>query len=157
VEGYAPEGAEDDDAGHVEGPAGEAVFFAHLGFAHGVEEELQVPGESGDGGEQVIHLHGGAGLAACGDAGVFGEGLVAGAEDQAPDAVGDEAAAEDDDEDGESLVHDGGPVREREEFDGAAGVESKGEAGAHDAAEGGDGEAEAEVELGDVGFLLLDG
>ncbi len=45
-----PKGAENDDAGHVHGPTG--VFgIAHAGFAHAVEEELQVPGDAGNGGE----------------------------------------------------------------------------------------------------------
>ena len=41
----SPEGCEDNDAGHVKGPAGEVVL-AHLGLAHGVEEELEVPDDS---------------------------------------------------------------------------------------------------------------
>ena len=46
----APESGEDDDAGHVEGPGGEVVL-AHLGLAHGVEEELEVPDDAGESGE----------------------------------------------------------------------------------------------------------
>ena len=53
----APEGGEDDDAGHVEGPAGEVVL-AHLGLAHGVEEELEVPDDSCERGEDVIEEEG---------------------------------------------------------------------------------------------------
>ena len=49
----APERGEDNDAGHVEGPAGEVVL-AHLGLAHGVEEELEVPDDAGHGGEEVV-------------------------------------------------------------------------------------------------------
>ena len=52
-EGESPEGGEDDDAGHVEGPAGEVVL-AHLGLAHGVEEELEVPDDAGQCGEDVV-------------------------------------------------------------------------------------------------------
>ena len=52
----SPESAENDDAGHVEGPTGESIF-AHLGFAHGVEEKLKVPGGAGEGREQVIGEH----------------------------------------------------------------------------------------------------
>ena len=43
VEDPAPHRAEDDDAGHVEGPTREAEL-AHLGLAHGVEKELKIPG-----------------------------------------------------------------------------------------------------------------
>ncbi len=38
----APQRAEDDDAGHMQCPAGE-FEVSHLGLAHAVEEELQVP------------------------------------------------------------------------------------------------------------------
>ena len=45
-EGNTPQGAEDDDAGHVQRPTGK--FEApHLRLAHGVEEKLHVPGGSG--------------------------------------------------------------------------------------------------------------
>ena len=52
-EDQAPEGGEENDAGHVEGPGGEVVL-AHPGLAHGVEEELEVPDDSGYGGEGVV-------------------------------------------------------------------------------------------------------
>jgi len=41
--GQSPEAAKDNDAGHVQGPAGKFIL-SHLGFAHGVEEELEIPG-----------------------------------------------------------------------------------------------------------------
>ena len=53
----APECGEDDDASHVKGPAGEVVL-AHLGLAHGVEEELKVPDDAGERGEEVIRGEG---------------------------------------------------------------------------------------------------
>src|SRR4030042_526393 len=55
-EGDAPERAENDDAGHVNRPAGEFVL-AHLRLAHGVEEKLQVPGDSGQGAEEIVAQH----------------------------------------------------------------------------------------------------
>ncbi len=39
--------------GHVEGPGGEVVL-AHLGLAHGVEEELEVPDNAGKRGEEIV-------------------------------------------------------------------------------------------------------
>ena len=66
LEGEAPEGGEDDDAGHVKGPAGEIVL-AHLGLSHGVEEELEVPDDPGHGGEDVV-----------GDEGLGGDAVVGG-------------------------------------------------------------------------------
>ena len=66
LEDEAPEGGEDDDAGHVKGPAGEVVL-AHLGLAHGVEEELEVPDDSGHGGEDVV-----------GEEGLGGDAVVGG-------------------------------------------------------------------------------
>src|SRR5262249_10191686 len=38
----APKAAEDDDAGHVQRPAGEAIAV-YLTLVHGVEEELEIP------------------------------------------------------------------------------------------------------------------
>ena len=39
--------------GHVEGPGGEVVL-AHLGLAHGVEEELEVPDDAGECCEEIV-------------------------------------------------------------------------------------------------------
>ncbi len=50
----------------MEGPAGEVVL-AHLGLAHGVEEELEVPDDAGERGEDVV-----------GDEGFGGEVIVGG-------------------------------------------------------------------------------
>src|ERR1035441_5273756 len=52
-EGNSPQSAEDDDAGHVQRPARKLVA-THLRFAHGVKEELQVPGCPSQRGKQVI-------------------------------------------------------------------------------------------------------
>ena len=60
LERDAPQRAEDDDAGHVEGPTGK-FEAAHLGFAHGVEEKLEVPGGAGEGGEEIVGKHGSGG------------------------------------------------------------------------------------------------
>ena len=46
----SPKRGEDDDAGHVEGPTGKIVL-AHLGLAHGIEEELEVPDHARHGRE----------------------------------------------------------------------------------------------------------
>ena len=59
VQNPAPHRAEDDDAGHVQGPGGEAVL-AHLRFAHGVEEKLKVPERAGKRGKQIISQQGNA-------------------------------------------------------------------------------------------------
>ena len=50
----------------MEGPAGEVVL-AHLGLAHGVEEELEVPDDAGEGGKDVVL-----------DEGLWGEVVVGG-------------------------------------------------------------------------------
>ena len=50
----------------MEGPTGEVVL-AHLGLAHGVEEELEVPDDAGHGGEEVV-----------GDESFGGEAIVGG-------------------------------------------------------------------------------
>src|SRR5580704_15609894 len=57
LETQPPKRAEDDDAGHVQSPTGKAVF-AHLGFAHGVEKELEIPGGSGESAPEIIGEHG---------------------------------------------------------------------------------------------------
>src|SRR3984885_9389997 len=49
----APERGENDDAGHVEGPARKAVA-SHLALAHGVEKELEIPGRAGKRAQQVV-------------------------------------------------------------------------------------------------------
>ena len=49
----APQRGEDDDAGHVQRPAGEVVF-AHLRLAHRVEEELEIPDHACKCGKKVI-------------------------------------------------------------------------------------------------------
>ena len=99
-EGEAPEGGEEDDAGHVEGPAGEVVL-AHLGLAHGVEEELEVPDDACERGEEVVGDEGAGGMRSYGgggrrgievDEGVAGgvggaHGVVAGFADELADGV----------------------------------------------------------------------
>src|SRR5262249_37852176 len=55
-EADSPKAAEDDDAGHVERPTGKSVA-PHLTLAHGVEEELEIPGRSGQRAEKVIAQH----------------------------------------------------------------------------------------------------
>ena len=52
----APGRAENDDARHVQGPAGKPVT-AHLGFTHRIKEELKIPGGAGQRGEQIIAEH----------------------------------------------------------------------------------------------------
>ena len=42
LEGETPDGREDNDAGHMQGPAGKAEG-PHLALAHRVEKELEVP------------------------------------------------------------------------------------------------------------------
>src|ERR1700722_7260312 len=122
-----PEGCEDDDAGHVEGPTGEVVL-AHPSLPHGVEEELEVPDHSGEGGEDVVVEESARGEMVVGG-GIEGvevnEGLSGGMgdahgvearlarklldrtvfddEDGGPDKVAEEAAPEYDDEDGQIL------------------------------------------------------
>src|SRR5271157_2289313 len=49
----SPEGAEDHDAGHVQGPARE-LEPSHLSLAHGVEEKLEVPGRARQSAEDII-------------------------------------------------------------------------------------------------------
>jgi hypothetical protein len=45
LEDEAPEGGEDYDRRHMQGPGGEVVL-AHLGLAHRIEEELKVPDDA---------------------------------------------------------------------------------------------------------------
>src|SRR5207245_670877 len=56
LEPETPQGTEDDDARHMESPTGESVL-SHLCFAHGVEEELEIPRCAGQGAEKVIRRH----------------------------------------------------------------------------------------------------
>jgi len=183
VQEEAPERGEDDDRGHVEGP-GREVVLAHLGLAHGVEEELEVPDDSGECGEEVVGDEGLWRDAVVGgrvegievDEGVAGgvggahrvetrlacellDGVVLDDQDGGPDEVGEESAPEDDDEDGEILPEVEAIVVEELSFgegsDGFACVESEGEEAAHNAGEDGDGEAFAEVVIGFACFGFL--
>ena len=78
-----------------------------------------------------------------------------------PDEVGEEAAPEDDDEDGQVGPEVEPAVGEKlglgECGDGLAGVEAEGEEGAHEAGEDGDGDALAEGVVALAGFGLLFG
>ena len=49
----------------MEGPAGEVVL-AHFCLAHGVEEELEVPDDAGEGGQDVVEGEGTGGDAVVG-------------------------------------------------------------------------------------------
>ena len=146
-------------------------------MSHGVEEELEVPDDSGEGGEEVVCGEGGWGDAIVGagverievDEGVAGDlggahGIEAGFADEladgavfddeygGPDEVGEEASPEYDDEDGEVLPEVEATVGEEFGFgevsDGCSGLEAEGEEGAHDAGEDGDGDAFAKGEVG---------
>lgn len=167
----------------MQGPTGEIVF-AHLGLAHGVEEELEVPDDSGHGGEEVVGDQGFGGEAVVGGGverievnervagGVRGahrivaggadellDGAVLDDEDGGPDEVGEEASPENDDEDGKILPEVEAMVGEElnlgDVADRLAGGEAEGEEAAHDAGEDGDGDALAEGEVGLARFGLL--
>lgn len=56
VEDPTPHGAENDDAGHVQRPTGKTVS-SHLGLAHGVEKELEVPNNPREGTEEIVVGH----------------------------------------------------------------------------------------------------
>src|SRR5512138_1363126 len=93
VETDPPEAAEGDDEGHVDGPAREVVL-AHLGRAHAVEEELEVPGRPGQGGPDVVRQERRRprrGLDRP-DPQIVPAGLVPQAQGRAPDEVSREAA-----------------------------------------------------------------
>lgn len=167
----------------MQGPAGEVVL-AHLGLTHGVEEELEVPDDSGHSGEDVVGDEGFGGEAIVGGGvegvkvdqrvagGVRGahgvgpgctkellDGAVFNDEDGRPDEIGEESSPENDDEDGKILPEIEAVVGEELGFgyvaDGFAGREAKGEEAAHDAGEDGDGDPLAEGEVGLAGFGLL--
>src|SRR5277367_3116959 len=53
VKVYAPQGAENNDAGHVQSPTGKAVR-AHLDLAHRVKEKLKIPGRPRQSAEKVV-------------------------------------------------------------------------------------------------------
>ena len=60
-----PECGEEDNARHVKGPTGEIVL-AHFCLAHGVEEELEVPDDASEGGQDVVGSEGALGEAVVG-------------------------------------------------------------------------------------------
>ena len=99
MKNQTPQRAEDNDRRHVESPAGELIF-AHARFAHRIEEKLEVPGGSREGGEeevaQVVDFDGLTGLIGILDRrrAELVEGLVLEHEVQAPEEVGRETAKE---------------------------------------------------------------
>jgi len=186
LEGDAPERAEDDDAGHVKRPTGK-FEAAHLGFAHGVKEKLEIPSGAGEGREEIVGEHGSGIGGRKIEAGSFGHffggsvdgilddgligfrgkgagsfcveilmaGAVADVQDDAPDEICGKAAEKNNDEDGKALPEDGRAVAKRDLFNGIAGGEAIGEAGAHDTGKSGDEETFFQAELFDGGALLF--
>ncbi len=169
----------------MEGPTREVVL-AHLGLAHGIEEELEVPDNAGHGGEDVVGDEGLGGEAVVGggikrvkvDEGIaggvrgahrvgagFAEELADGAvledENGGPDEVGDEASPENDDEDWKVLpeVHSAGckKLGLSEVADRLSCIKTEGEERAHESGEDSDGYAFAEVVVGFAGLGLFFG
>ena len=172
----------------MEGPGGEVVL-AHLGLAHGVEEELEVPDDAGEGGEEVVGDEGGGGEAVVGGRGRFGGGSKStrvspevaaarmGLMPGSPTNWSKELFWRMRMADQTKLVRKppqrttmrtgrfcqrsrlsgGDELRSGEVADGLAGVEAKGEEGAHEAGEDGDGDALAEGVIALAGFGLLFG
>lgn len=128
----------------MDGPAREIVP-AHAGRPHAVEEELEVPDDPGEGREQVV------GQQRRRPVEPIPARLVPAAQDQAPDRVRREAAAEPDDHDGEVLEDRGRAGGDRLLGQGLARGEGKGHAGAHDPGEHGHPDPFLEVEFGHRG------
>ena len=183
AQGDAPERGEDDDAGHVESPACELVL-AHARLPHGVEEELEVPDDSGESGKDVVSEQRARSYAGGESAGIeilesvagggrgaewidaLGSGELADRavfedEDEGPHKVGDEPAPENDDEHGKILPEFGAMIRlqlaESDEADGLARIETVGKAGTHDPRKDGHSQTagEREVTLAGLGFLFF--
>ncbi len=181
----SPESGEDNNGRHVQGPTGEVVF-AHLGLAHGIEEELEVPDDSGHSGEGIVGNQGFGGETVIGrgverievDKGVAGgvrgahgvgagraeellEGTVLDDENGGPDEVGEEASPKNDDENGKVLPKVEAVIGEKHCFgdvaDGLAGGEAEGEETAHNAGKDGDRDALGEGEVRLARFGLLFG
>jgi len=53
VQNPAPDRAENDDAGHVQGP-GAKIIFAHFNLAHRIKEKLKIPAGAGQGAKSII-------------------------------------------------------------------------------------------------------
>ncbi|MCK7518281.1 MAG: hypothetical protein MZV64_11435 [Ignavibacteriales bacterium] len=161
VEVDPPQAAEGDDEGHMDRPAREVVL-AHLGRAHAVEEELEVPGRPGQRGPDVVgeerrHRLGRRRGRAPGrprrigrpDPAVVAPGPVLEAQRGAPDEVRREPAEEGDDQHREILENRPGPCFDGRFRDGLAGGERESHARAHDPGEHGHPSPLGEVELGD--------
>lgn len=167
----------------MQGPTGEVVL-AHLGLTHGVEEELEVPDDSGHGGEGVVGHEGfgceavvgggiervevdqrvsggvrGAHRVVAGCANELLDGAVLDDEDGGPDEVGEEASPENDDQDGKVLPEVEAVVGEKHGLgdvaDGLASGEAEGKEAAHDTGEDGDGDSLSEGEVGLASLGLL--
>jgi len=110
----APERTEDDDTGHVERPTGEAILLAHLRLAHGVKEELQIPGESRDSRQNVVAQDRRPGCSSCRYLPVLSKRLVVEVKRSAPDEVGRESPGQHHDKHRQALPDCSRPVLEGE-------------------------------------------
>ena len=155
-----PQRAEDDDRRHVESPAGELIF-AHARFAHRIEEELEVPGGSREGGEeevaQVVDFDGLTGLI-----GIFDrrraelvEGLVLEHEVQAPEEVGRETAKENYAKLGKTNPESARSVLGGDFRDGLHRLDAERHASAEETGDESDEDSFGEVELFDRSLLLF--
>ncbi len=157
-----PQRAEDDDRRHVESPTGELIV-AHARFAHRIEEELEVPGRTGEGGEeeiaQVVDFDGLTrliGILDCRRAELI-EGFVLEHEKQAPDEVGRETAKEDYAQLGEADPESASSVRGGDFCDRFHRLDAERHASAKEAGDERDKNTLGEVELFDRGLLLFRG
>ena len=88
---FADEVAKEDEQGHVNGPTGKAVFFAHVGVAHAIEEELEIPHGAGEQGHEV--MEGQSGGAFVGETDELAGSFIFSQENGAPNYIGDPGAA----------------------------------------------------------------
>ncbi len=134
----------------MQGPRREAVF-AHLAFAHGVEEELEVPQRTAQRRQQVVGQQRRLGI---GDgsrlAGPFAGRFVLEDQVQAPDEVGGEATGQHHAQHGQADPQRTGAGSGSRFTDWAAGVKTKGKEGRHDAGEQGDENTLFQVEFAPV-------
>ncbi len=96
VENQAPDIAEDNNQGHEDGPTCETIF-THFGLAHAVKHELEIPGNAGEGREDIIVDEGGAAVEV-----IFGRAIF-NVQENAPDEVRDKATCKDNDKNGIGL------------------------------------------------------
>ncbi|KAG5731111.1 hypothetical protein E4T56_gene4844, partial [Termitomyces sp. T112] len=148
LERKAPERGKQDDAGHMQRPAGEAIF-AHLALAHRVEEELAIPQRAAQRRQQPVAQQGRARLGhLVRRAEELPKAAVLHDQISTPQRIGGEPPQQHDAKHRQALRERIGPRRQRQIADRLPRVQTPCETTRHHAREGCDRQTLFQIEFG---------